>query len=819
MIKINRISIRNMRGIKTLDLEFGEENFGICGPNGTGKSGVVDALEFALTGDMTRLRRKGSSELSLSKHGPHVDSLSKPESSRVSIWGHLPNIKEEVRIIRSVNTPSKTTVVPDTEKIRLAVKRMENQPEFALSRREIVKYILTPPGERATDVQTLLKLEELDKIRKSLTTVANSATRVEKAAATEFTRAKNDFTSCLKITDQKKQSVLDALNANRNLLGLTPIDTLEDSTQFVESKAPSDSGEDAHAFLKSRSLADMEQFFSDYSAETQDALNFRKSVCSELKELKQDVSSFKKLRTHSLIQSGLDLLDGDYCPLCEVEWNENELRTLLSTKQNESDKLKKVIESLETKLKTSVFSFKTLRLALEKILRFGKILKLTFDQGEFQAAIDECSRKEELVATDIISSIIVDDLLQVFSNPILKTIPSGFQTIKDAMSALPEQSAEEVARNELVLAQVNFDKYHVRKKELALAKERSSLASSVRDHFNDAHVATLNSIYDTVSEDFTKFYRNLNAEDEGNFSAKFTPEPSKLTLSVDFYGRGKFPPGAFHSEGHQDGMGLCLYLALMKHTLGGEFRFCVLDDVLMSVDISHRRQVCRLLKAEFPNTQFIITTHDRIWVKYMKSEGLIKNSISFFGWSVELGPQIWDDMDVWEDIERSLEANDVPRAGFTLRRYLEYVGHAFCDGLRAPVNFRGDGNYSLGDLLPSSMARINKKMREAKTAAVSWGKNERAEQLDQKQKDFALCLQKSRVDQWAVNPVVHYNEWANLDSAEFGALTFAFKDLFEYISCTQCGGFLHLTYTSDFKEDSMKCTCGELQYDLKKKKT
>lgn len=59
-------------------------------------------------------------------------------------------------------------------------------------------------------------------------------------------------------------------------------------------------------------------------------------------------------------------------------------------------------------------------------------------------------------------------------------------------------------------------------------------------------------------------------------------------------------------------MGLCLYLALMKHTLGDRFTFAVLDDVLMSVDAGHRREVCRLLKSEFPRTQFILTTHDRV---------------------------------------------------------------------------------------------------------------------------------------------------------------------------------------------------------------
>lgn len=38
-----------------------------------------------------------------------------------------------------------------------------------------------------------------------------------------------------------------------------------------------------------------------------------------------------------------------------------------------------------------------------------------------------------------------------------------------------------------------------------------------------------------------------------------------------------------HSEGHQDGMGACLYFALMKKLLGDRFGFAVLDDVVMEV--------------------------------------------------------------------------------------------------------------------------------------------------------------------------------------------------------------------------------------------
>ena len=147
----------------------------------------------------------------------------------------------------------------------------------------------------------------------------------------------------------------------------------------------------------------------------------------------------------------------------------------------------------------------------------------------------------------------------------------------------------------------------------------------------------LTGIYKAVENDFATIYRFINRADEDEFEAKIVPSLGGLGFDVDFYGYGFYPPGAYHSEGHQDGMGLCLYLALMNHLYGSGFTFAVLDDVLMSVDSGHRREVCTLLKRDFPNTQFIMTTHDQIWSRHMRTEGLIgkRSTIQFRSCSVQ----------------------------------------------------------------------------------------------------------------------------------------------------------------------------------------
>ncbi len=79
MIRVKTLHIENFRGIREINLDLAGNNYGICGPNGTGKSGVVDAIEFCLTGDVTRLSGQGTAGLSVKNHAPHVDQRTYPE--------------------------------------------------------------------------------------------------------------------------------------------------------------------------------------------------------------------------------------------------------------------------------------------------------------------------------------------------------------------------------------------------------------------------------------------------------------------------------------------------------------------------------------------------------------------------------------------------------------------------------------------------------------------------------------------------------------------------------------------------------------------
>jgi hypothetical protein len=255
------------------------------------------------------------------------------------------------------------------------------------------------------------------------------------------------------------------------------------------------------------------------------------------------------------------------------------------------------------------------------------------------------------------------------------------------------------------------------------------------------------------------------ASPRGEFTAKLTPSESKLDLKVNFYERGLFPPAAYHSEGHQDGMGVCLYLALMKRLVGDGFTIALLDDVVMSVDSGHRRQFCKLLTTQFSNTQFIITTHDRVWAEQMKSAGLVtsKRSLAFHSWTVDTGPLVESSVEIWEEIDAALAKNKIGTAAAALRQHLEFASRHLADQLAAAPPFRADGNYELGELLPSVLSRMKTLLGKAANAAQSW-KNDTAQQAAAKRKEqLASSNAAMSVEQWAVNKAVHYKGLSELN--------------------------------------------------------
>ena len=819
MIRIHSLLIEDFRGIRKLQLDFQGQNFAICGPNGTGKSGVVDAIEFAITGSITRLTGQGTSAVSLKTHGPHVDYRDEPGKARVTLRAHIPSLDKFVTIERQIGSPNVPMVHPNEHDIRIVVDEVAQHPEFALSRREIIKYVLAAPGERSKEVQALLRLDQIERVRLSLQYIANSLKGQGQRIEEEVSQAKAQLMRGLGISSLRKEDVLREANRRRQTLQLAPLTELEPTTSLKSGVVASGEKQAGSKVVKNQALLDLAAFSECLdSSKKRTVIESRIATERILKELLENPALLRSLRQEQFLSKGIALIDDNLCPFCDLVWDVLVLREHV---------LRKIDEARQaTELKTGLYAaaqpLMSILVTAEKLAStlsaYGKQLSPPVDARVLAGwAVSLRARHDQLL-----NLVSIEDLLTYISGAYLSApteIPNEIAGLAEGIAALPEPSSEQEARDYLTICQERLDVYREARRAQDRIKNQTELANHVLKTYNETSTSALTQIYKDVEQDFSKYYRTVNREDEAAFHGKLVPSIGKLGFDVEFYGRGYFPPGAYHSEGHQDAMGICLYLALMKHTLGPNFTFAVLDDVLMSVDKNHRREVCALLKSEFPTTQFVMTTHDPVWLQHMKTEQLIttKSSVHFQKWTVDDGPVVWDAKEIWKEISEQLDKNDISGAAGTLRRYLEYISNHLSDRLRATIEFHGDAQYELGELLPGVVLRWKKLLARAQEAAQSWGrKKDEGEQLSKRQGEFGTLVARSQVEQWAMNKSIHYNEWMTLSKQEFVPVVQSFRTLLDSLRCDKCGGFFYVTPPKGPAE-AIRCDCGSVNINLKKK--
>ncbi len=814
MIKLEAVHIEEVRGIRKLDISLEGKTFAISGPNGSGKSGVIDAIEFGLTGQIGRLTGTGTKGLSVSEHGPHVDKTKFPDASFVEIKAFLSEIGKSVRITRKISSPNKPKVEPPEPEVIAAVAEIANHPEIALSRREILRFILVEPAKRSEEIQTLLKLEEIGQTRSSLNTAQNKLQTNRQIANTQTQAHRDALQRHLQIPTLQSQDILDVVNKRRDLLGLSPITDLTPDTKLDSGLSSSGKISD---FNKQSVLRDLRAFAQTMEGFPELAKSQIDAIIRDLSKLESDPALLAALRQRSLVEKGLELIDGPYCPLCDHPWkDEKELTEHLKgklAKSNEAFKLQQSLINNGGLIAKEGARVATLLVGIQKIAESLGQTMLTHLLVDWKADLERL--KTNLASVDGITALRTRLATGWLSAP--DTLPKQVAELSTKVEARPDQTATVDAQTFLTTAQLRLGDYREALRKKKTAEIAANIAKVAYKTYCEVLEDQLTKLYGEVEKDFSNFYQVLNENDESKFTAKFTPTEGRLELDVNFYERGLFPPGAYHSEGHQDGMGVCLYLALMKRLFGSSFTFALLDDVVMSVDSGHRYQFCKLLKTHFPDTQFIITTHDPVWAEQMRSAGLVssKTSLAFHSWTIDTGPLVESNLEIWDEIGAFLQKAKVDLAAAALRHHLEYSSRQLADQLGAMPPFRADGNYELGDLLPSVLTRMKSLCSKAADAANSWG-NTAGRNVALNRADWlSKSAGASNVEQWAINRAVHYNQWHNFSKQDFEPVVVAFRGLLDCFRCDTCKSWLYVAPRT--KPESLRCACNTINLNLKPK--
>jgi hypothetical protein len=716
----------------------------------------------------------------------------------------LPDVSEPVKIKRVMDKPRNLVSDDAYSDVLEPIQELASRGQHVLTRREILNYVTADAGTRAKQIQNLLKISEVETTRKKLRKVQNSLKKDFQNAEANLNNSKAHIKGTVDVESFDEDDILNFVNENRDILGGESLTNLNSANIKEGVKSPTMLADDnINLELLEKDLEKLQS--TDFKEEMEPIQGEYKKL--HVKLMSDDTSPKDRLQ---LTQLGLKLT-GDSCPLCDTPWDPDQLQSHLKDKL---EHLKEVESDLKrmNKLSSELSeAFKSKLSILVEVINASSVLGLGQEAELLNVYKEDLVRIDNALDRDDYGgeSIPTCNAMEEVGNKILEV----------AVDRYGSPSPEQTAWDKLNRLEENLKYYEENLTEYEKTKVAFNNAQILHESFIESRNHVLDGLYNEVKDRFVELYRQLHGTDESDFDAVLASEGAGVDLKVQFHGEGKHPPHALHSEGHQDSMGICLYLALAERLTQGYIDLIILDDVMMSVDAPHRRQICHLLADFFKGKQFFITTHDQTWARQLQSEGVIKskNRVELSNWTIQDGPRINFIGDIWGPIEKDLCHNDVPSAAAKLRRGSEEYFSLVCSHLQAPVRYKFSGRNDLGDLLSGAQSSYKRHLKQAKTAARSWENFEELDKLTSIEDYSKDVFGRINVERWAVNPAVHFNEWADFTPQDFKPVVNSFQDLFSLFQCDTCGTILHLVM-SEGNPEAVKCNCGSFNWNLSSKK-
>ena len=512
---------------------------------------------------------------------------------------------------------------------------------------------------------------------------------------------------------------------------------------------------------------------------------------------------------------GQKLLRTNICPLCgqTLESKEKLLNNL-------EERIKKLEETKKvfTEYKSSISQLQQNLASIKRQLSTidCNILSKYIDSQYLQNIIRSINNVYDAVEKGEFSSGLAQSFLNQQNEQIMKQ--KYFDELVKISASMALDQKEANYKN-IVDINANYNLLLKLLQEIEILQKQFSRASILCEAYVNSQTKTLNDMYNSIQDRFSQLYKIIHESDESEFSSSFNRKAASLELQVKFKDGNMYPPNAVHSEGHQDSMGICLFFALSEKISNNQLNLILLDDVVMSIDIDHRKNFCKLLKEQFPQKQFIITTHDYIWRKELEAQKVVlkSNIIHFKCWDIDHGPYVEVGSNIWDAINNHLAKGEKNEAIGLMRYHMEEFFADICEKYKLMVPYSTSGRWSLEEVLVPVNAYYRKAIKKAKDSANSFGKP--MTKIDAFETSFKEAYDNLQIDRWIINPSTHFTTWAqSLSVEELKSTCSAVKKFCEVFECKNCKGLI--TIYSDINSNplNISCDCGDYSFSCINKK-
>jgi DNA repair exonuclease SbcCD ATPase subunit len=614
-MRIDELSLENFRGFKQPQtFELGGEHALITGANGAGKSSVLEAIEFILNGKIDRLHGTGTDGIYAKQHLPHRHAS--PGDVYASVRFRTGD-DTEVTASRGF-TDRNADVNPTSPPAEFNdVRRLVQNGLHKLTRSGMIDLVVSTPTDRGSLIDNLLNLEKVDNRRKQLRRLRNQHYASEiKRIKGEIDEQEASLRDTLGISEIEGFQLREAVNEARATLGGDPIDSLGEweSIDFRRDLRGPDAQE-ISAFQREDvkdQLQRQAEWFEETEADLIRNLDVLETIRQELAAQEAQVDTGML----SVLERGRGVIDDetDECPLCGTTWDPQELITVVERRKQEFEELADKRQSLQS-VSESVLDTIQSHISLSEML-----LAVLGDEVDPQRAEKLRSYIEGLRGLQNAVEAIRQERSQEMPDlrALAEELPSeGVARVNDQLQSKvegqPPKSKVESAWEALSVTESALSRIAELEAKLEVKKRAMEVCTAARDELVQARTEVMEDRYASVESTFKEYYGSINPDEE-DINVQIAQTNAGVKFRVGFYDDDLHPPHAMHSEGHQDLMGICLFLALSKELSEHQDRFVLLDDVVMSIDEGHRKQIAELFQGPISEEfQFIITTHDEIW--------------------------------------------------------------------------------------------------------------------------------------------------------------------------------------------------------------
>lgn len=649
----------------------------IYGLNGSGKSSLVEALEWLFWGDISRRERSSCKSEYMTNYlrNIHYESKENPFVEVIVILqGQEIKIKKELIGVTGFKYYINDEEVENLSSLNISLEKIAKP---ILSQGEIKKFVDTEPKDRWEEISKILGIEIFGKFREELMRLNN---KLENDP--NYQRAKRERDSVLlpikpylpkfstiveKESFHYKEAISLLLSEISKIVSVKLSD-IEKAKVILNQKQ----NEILRKVKKPKGLEFLDIHSPFEEAELTKIIELCHKTKTHIEKLKEVDKNYLRF-----LELGLTLLQPPKCPFCKEDTLTEEKRKLI---QNEVEENREILKYLEEFDKNVI----SLRSKKDIILKVNSFIK---NKSNIFKAIDDL-KKEEIYELELqqLNKVIekypeiqalrdqalseIDGILHILSNALSKREVYDENLLNEKISILDKglkdlstmilevielvkKVKDSLVSKARALSPQEKEKYQLLNNLLNLIKNIRYLKVAVSyktkiDLINDT-IARLEQfekrkageLLEELSIDIQYYYNKLNPEEPIQFK-RIAPTSGirrQAKLEAEAFGKEINPVTCF-SEAHMNSLGLSLYFP-QRVDYNPEWEFVMLDDPVQSMDDDHTNQLIDILKEKSETKQIIILTHSSKFREDIKTRFGKENLLEYeFTQGDETGPRI-----------------------------------------------------------------------------------------------------------------------------------------------------------------------------------